>query len=440
MRILGKSESQPAEILEQEGGFAAAGACVLGPALSAFVRWVLAEAVRNGKKRLYFLARDGYFMYQAASVYVQKLDLPVECRYLSCSRYSLRLPMYHLNLEEALDYICRDSIDADYTKLLNRAGLTDRERTQVLKALGMGENPGTKIRYAQLPHIKKALRQCPVFLELLEKHSLEAMPPLAGYLRQEGLLDGVEDALVDSGWVGSMQRTLNQLLASLGRTRPLEGYYWGLYELPEGVERNSYHCYDFSPEGQLRAKVNFNNNVFEAVFTAPHGMTLGYREEGGTFFPVYDRISREKQTAIETLEGFLMGYIRRDACRMAALDRGPRRRQVRKLLKLFMTRPTRAESELFGSLGFCDDVLEYGNRCLAPVMTSRELGQHHVLPKLLVQTGLWKKEIRETAWYEGSVVRSTPSGSYHLLQYRIYKYLLYIRQMLRWRIKHATGK
>ena len=66
MRILGKSESLPADIPEEGGGFAAVGACVLGPALSAFVRWVLAEAVRTGKKRLYFLARDGYFMYQTA--------------------------------------------------------------------------------------------------------------------------------------------------------------------------------------------------------------------------------------------------------------------------------------------------------------------------------------------------------------------------------------
>ena len=160
MRILGKSESLPADIPEEGGGFAAVGACVLGPALSAFVRWVLAEAVRTGKKRLYFLARDGYFMYQAARVYVQKLDLPVECRYLSCSRYSLRLPMYHLNLEEALDYICRDSIDADYTKLLNRAGLTAQEQTQVLKALGMEENPGTKIRYAQSGYFKPGESMC----------------------------------------------------------------------------------------------------------------------------------------------------------------------------------------------------------------------------------------------------------------------------------------
>lgn len=58
------------------------------------------------------------------------------------------------------------------------------------------------------------------------------MPGLAGYLQQEGLLEEVPDAIVDSGWVGSMQMALNEVLASMGRTKPLEGYYWGLYARP----------------------------------------------------------------------------------------------------------------------------------------------------------------------------------------------------------------
>ena len=39
---------------------------VLAPTLYEFVVWVLQEALQSGKKRLYFLARDGYQMYLAA--------------------------------------------------------------------------------------------------------------------------------------------------------------------------------------------------------------------------------------------------------------------------------------------------------------------------------------------------------------------------------------
>ena len=40
-------------------------------------------------------------------------------------------------------------------------------------------------------------------MQYMDAHSRGAFPDFAGYLRQEGLLDGSADALVDSGWVGS---------------------------------------------------------------------------------------------------------------------------------------------------------------------------------------------------------------------------------------------
>ena len=39
---------------------------VLGPTLLAFVSWVLKQAQETGKRRLYFLARDGWLMYRMA--------------------------------------------------------------------------------------------------------------------------------------------------------------------------------------------------------------------------------------------------------------------------------------------------------------------------------------------------------------------------------------
>ena len=39
---------------------------ILAPALNDFVLWILRKAQRNGIRRLYFLARDGYLMYRCA--------------------------------------------------------------------------------------------------------------------------------------------------------------------------------------------------------------------------------------------------------------------------------------------------------------------------------------------------------------------------------------
>lgn len=420
--------------------FAGTGAYVLAPMVNSFVTWVLQQAIQSGKKRLYFLARDGYFMYHVAKIYVEKLGLPLECRYVSCSRYSLRIPMYQLDIDDALDYICRDSIDANFTRLLNRAGLTPQEQQEVLEAIGQSGNGQEPISYAHLGQIREVLRGCPIFMKYMLRHSQEAMPALQGYLRQEGFLDGAADAIVDSGWVGSMQKTLNQMLAAMGRRQPLEGYYWGLYELPQGVRRETYHCYYFSPEGQLAEKVNFNNNLFETVFSAPHGMTLRYEMNGARYVPVYDAISAEKKADMAKLEEVLLRYTRNAAevlDRLEDIDCQKEKKAMKKLLKLFMRNPTKDEAEVYGGLVFCDDVLEYGDRQLAAVMNEKELSDNHVVNKILVMLGIRKKDIKESAWYEGSVIRCAKRPTYHMVQYGIYKYLLYIRQMYIWRRNHA---
>ena len=192
----------------REDTMAEIGSYVLAPALGSFVQWLLHEALKSGKQRLYFLARDGYFPYRAAQLLCKRRKLPIECRYLSCSRYSLRLPVFHLDKEAALDYICRSGTDGTVEKLLRRAGLTETERNQVLQCLSLPFSPENPASRAELPEIRHHLSKCGVFLAYMEKHSREAMSGLTGYLRQEGLLDSVPDAVVDSGWVGTMQKTL----------------------------------------------------------------------------------------------------------------------------------------------------------------------------------------------------------------------------------------
>ena len=117
---------------------------------TSFVIWLLKSAMENNIKRLYFLARDGYFMYHASLILCNTLHLPIECRYLSCSRYSLRIPMFHLDHNTALDYICRGGIDVTLTKILSRAGLTKNESEKIIKHLGLSSIKNNIIPYQKL--------------------------------------------------------------------------------------------------------------------------------------------------------------------------------------------------------------------------------------------------------------------------------------------------
>lgn len=427
------------DILAEVSGY------VLGPALAAFTHWLLQDAMERGIHRLYFLARDGYFFYHAALDFRRRLSIPIECRYLSCSRYSLRIPFFHVDREAALDFICRGGIDITLYKILSRAGLSGEDIQEVLQVLGGPYGKDEIIPYAELSQIRSCLSRCPAFLERMNQRSREAFPGLTGYLKQEGFLDTVPMAIVDSGWTGSIQKTLQSARKQCGGTGRLHGYYWGLYELPADICKASYHSYYFSPEGNLKEKVHFNNCVFEAVFTAPHGMTLEYAEKDGRYEPMYAPIREERIAFVEKTGEYMALYIREllnelDLQSFKKRDLSVDRQTVGELLRLFMDTPTRQEAELFGNLSFSDDVLDRGDQRLAAPLSEEDIKANHVLHKLLVMSGRLRASVRESAWYEGSVVRCGRKVSYHLAQYTLYKYMRYIWKNRRARQKRQEGR
>ena len=419
------------------------GSYVLAPALGGFVQWLLREAIQSGKRRLYFLARDGYFPYRAALIFCEMQHLPIECRYLRCSRYSIRLPLFHLDREAALEYVCRGGIDVTMERILRRGGLTEEERQAVLRQLSLPFAPEQVLPHTKLPYIRRRLSKCQVFLTYMDMHSREALPGLVGYLTQEGLLEDIPYAVVDSGWVGSMQKTLQDAMAYIGQTKRLEGYYWGLYDLPAGVRRSEYHTYYFSPERQLIEKIYFNNCLFETIYSAPHGMTLSYHKQGERYVPCCGHIREEGNAFVKKLEGCLLPYIQQlvktGAAILDAEEIQKDRRIICSLLRRFMGRPSKEEAQLFGSLPFSDDVLEGDERQLAPPLTQKELQAHHFFPKLLMMVGLQKAQGRESAWYEGSAVRSGKRIRHHLRQYRLYQAVRQLRKMLRFGKERGRG-
>ena len=432
-RYLRHSSRMSRAVEQSAGPVADAGALVashvLAPALGGFTEWVLCEALASGKKRLYFLARDGYFPWRAARILCEHYRLELDCRYLSCSRYSLRLPLLHTDRQQALDFVCRSGLHVTLDKVLGRAGLTGREKREVAAAVKWELPLEGSIPSSRLPELRRALSGCEPFLAYMDRHSQQALPALTGYLRQEGLGQEIPDALVDSGWMGSLQETMGRVLALMGRTGRPQGYYWGLYDLPARGREADYHSYFFSPSGPLREKVYFNNCVFEAVYTAPHGMTQGYRWEGERFVPLYGEASPAAVAFARQIEPRLLAYIRAlcgQSARFPAGDQAGDRAVIGRLLREFMAFPTPAEARAFGRLPFTDDVVGGEGRLAAP-LPGEELKKYGTIPRLLAKAGLQTGPKRESAWAQGSIVLAGGPVRHRLRQYALYQVLRHLR-------------
>jgi len=418
---------------------------VLAPALNGFVAWVLNESMKQGIQRLYFLARDGYLMYRTAQMYVERYDLPIECRYLYCSRFSIRVPNFHLDTEKALNYITLGGLDVTAKKLYKRAGFNREQRRRMYEQRILPMEKEEQIPRERLPEIKKLLEGNTSFMETLTETSCSAFPMYQQYLKQEGLLEEIPMALVDSGWVGSMQKELNHSLHKLGKKQALKGFYWGLYELPQNTKREDYATYFFSPEGEMKRKAGFNNCLFECIFTAPHGMTMGYEKKENKIYPVLDKFDGQRKDRIVFIEKNLIVWQEKF---IASLGNMPYPSVLEKLggreslvaiernMESFMHHPTSAEARAFGKLEFTDDVLEDAGNKIATKLEEKELVQNHLVGKVWTELVSKKKHVRQSAWYEGSAVVYGKHPGYHIFHYSCYKYLMNYRKRALWRRRY----
>ena len=243
---------------------------IFAPLMTAFTVWVLREAEARGIKRLYFLSRDGYLPYRTAIRLVKSCKLDIECRYLYCSRYSLRVPMYSENVDEALSHVTRGGIDVTFRKILMRSGFRAEDIPKMQAAfpdLALDE----VIPYSGLRKVRARLTGSSIYKDLLKQRSEEAWEPLCAYFRQEGLLEGIgacdrskeksdrvsarygslgkseragtcdENAekigIVDSGWTGTTQKSIAEIRRRCGIDDPgsRRGLLFRTVRDPEGV-------------------------------------------------------------------------------------------------------------------------------------------------------------------------------------------------------------
>ena len=406
------------------------------PVLTEYVEWVLEEAVKNGKKRLYFLARDGYMMYLMAKKLVDARGIDLDIRYLKISRFSIRNAEYYFVGKAALDTLCVGGIDISFEKIMKRANLTEEEALHIASLAGYMDNYKKVLNYQQLCSLKKELSGIGQLFVYIKKHAKNCYNTTVSYLRQEGLLEEIPYALVDSGWVGTLQLSLQRVLEheKAGKLR-LQGYYFGLYARPKGTNAGQYRAFYFG-EREIMRKIRFSNCLFETVFSAPEGMTQGYRlKEQELQESVYEAVENDSRNPnADVMEHFAKLLMQYASCYgETSDDRGAaphkkRTRFVESLLKSMMGNPTQWEAEAFGELLFCDDVLELQLQPVAACWDEEELYKQRFFNKILIKLNLKSGNLHESAWAEGSIARFGKKAGNHMRQERLYKGFMYLRK------------
>lgn len=372
--------------------------------------------------------------------------IPIECRYLEGSRYAWRMAEFHLTDIDVIGTICIGGIYVTLRTICKRGGLDDREAERIGQILGKEHELDMPLSYADTVALCRQLRGCRELEKRIRFHAEEYYDCTMAYFRQEGLLSGEKFALVDSGWTGSLQKTLEHLLCSQksALAGTVRGFYFGLYELPENVNPDCYETFFFRPYRDIRRKVHFSNCLFEAVCSAPNGMVIGYHDLDRKNLPIYEseenpnaeRIYKNLDTLKLVLKQCYENHGQDSIDRYIMTDF-----TLELLLGRLMSAPREREAEVMGSYLFSDDVRSERMQQVATPLGKKEIKKLHVVRRFLIMKGFAAGGIKESAWPEGSIVKAggnKAKKAFELWNCRLYKRLVYLRKGIHHWLRHAA--
>ena len=238
-----------------------------------YIEWLISESQRQGIKRLYFLARDGYLLQKMFDIIAKARGVDIETKYIYGSRAAWRLPavseiglkrLMELNVNIFTIETMAKNFGISKNKLLellpdkyknNNEFLTREELTEIGSILDTNEN------------FKKYLcEKYETQRELIRK-----------YFQQE--IDSSDEhwAIVDAFGSGYTQTCFKAILKKI-YDKPVKTFYLSL-SIYKTLEDNYCYCH-----------CHFISSMIEIFLRAPHGVTLNYTcGNQGTVIPVLDK-------------------------------------------------------------------------------------------------------------------------------------------------------
>lgn len=339
-------------------------AYVTAPVLFCYVDYVIVNAEKQGIKKIYFLARDGYILKAVADVMIKSRKLKIETCYLYVSRYALRNALYFkcdtVQDFENAGFFGRCAVQSA-ENTLKRAGLEEGQRVEVYRKIGFDGDEKRAMNDAEYNAFCKLLKSDNELFTDIKNNSREKYENIIGYFEQSGLFENKKIALVDSGWLGSVQRTLTELIMDKTDIGRITGYYFGLYR----KKSDSYRSFLFDISDAYRYVPTFCNNLFECFCSAPHGMTIGYNKTENGIQPVTAEVNGYIADAAATQTDTAVRFTAYACESNINISEKQLKQLAAKLIKALMYKPDKEEAEIYGAFPFCDDATEISVQPLA---------------------------------------------------------------------------
>jgi predicted HAD superfamily hydrolase len=357
---------------ERTAGLWDIGTSVAGPLFWGYTEWCLKEAEKRGIGDLFFLARGGQIFFRIAHALQARRPIPLRLHYLHTSRLAFAG--------------IADAGDPAYLRRLVSAPLAFHSFQQALANVGVGAaadlSPPWLPRAEWRRNLDKREREAVADWLLAPERlpriraALAERGRLAGaYLRQSGLHAKARIGLVDTGWMGTIQRNVEFLLEAAGCRTETTGFYLGLSPVREFACAGETLAYTnrFGPLPLRRETTHLI--LLELMAQGTHGPLLGFDEAKGELAPRLGAVDGGTLSETRVLQDAILAFVR---CVLdsGGSDRCPERELAEAVIgayRQFFRHPTLREATVLGRMPHANQMLEEYHTQLCPEMTTRDV-------------------------------------------------------------------
>lgn len=325
------------------------GFCLFGPLLVGLCQWIHQRVEEEGCDTLHFYSRDGLIIKRAYEILYP--GSPGE--YLYVSRRSLTVPF----LTDARDmgdvlrvipYIKREETPES---LLHKMGIDDEGLIRVVRE-SFGGHIARKDLSGQYNHTMFEMLSEAVYKEAEQERKL-CLKYLKDYYRPSQ-----KAAVVDIGWYGSMQLSVENLLKEAGIECRLIGLYLGLLDKGKESYRSinaSGYVYDYRKRDTFDSSYVFGfNGLIESFFTADHGSTKKYCESADGVGAVFELQENKENHSIWKFQEGALEFVKKFRDLTDGYKVRLSREDAYHRLEKLLTNPDKLEIEKFGEIEFFD--------------------------------------------------------------------------------------
>lgn len=296
------------EITSYEFGYTYCGILYLG-----YIKWLTKQVNEQGIKKVFFLARDGYMMHKIYNMINKSSHVPPS-EYMYASRRAINIPTIQDSLDSfSMNILCNFIPNLNVEDYLNRVHLKADRHIEKIQRAGFIDKK--HIIKTEDDKVKLATLFQSLSAEVCKNTAIER-DVLVKYLDKIGFTKTEKIAIVDIGWRGTTQHSLEKLMSFMDKSPEIVGYYLGTFSkakefVDKGLAMSGYSCNLSLPKWNYDV-LNNCVEMFEFIFSAPHGSVINFEENNGAIKPVFEsaNISAKKSQMISELQKGAEDFVR----------------------------------------------------------------------------------------------------------------------------------